>query len=336
MPEYHAVPDPAEEHHCEQEPVEHLLGHTGSDPERNDTPPRSEFDRLLDACTRGASGSTVWPLTILIVFALVGASLHWLIPAWWPLGAVFVSADLLTAIAVRRWAGRGTRLKPPQWAPDAERHMAGLALRLPPHVVSATRDFRATVEASRWHWPGVYALSPDCTHRTPCTDRVCTGASSGIHGCRVLMLVGRHVLTDATQEQARAVLMHEAAHMRGWQPIAGQIQTALRLTVIIVVAWAVPTGRLAPALLALHVASILLRWTMEIGADLAASRSTDPRTAADYLEHHHRRLATHRRSILARVTGALMPSHPPHKIRARILRSRLARRMYSHGSGTRV
>lgn len=263
------------------------------------------------------------------VSALIGAGLHWLAPAWWPLGAAIVLLNLVNLCIQLRVRARGKPV--PGWAVEAERRTADLADHVPPHVARAAGEALAVVRASRWRWPGAYVLAPPCPHVPEgdvpdswrCADQACATASAGADVWATIM-IGEHAFDGASEEEVRAVLLHEAEHMRGWQPVAGMLMRMLRIFAPALATWAAPLPWAVPAVIGVYLAVIAVRWAGEITADLGSARRADPRAAAAFVEAKRRPPhVRRRRPWLSRAAAALLPFHPPKAVRATVLRNRL-------------
>lgn len=296
------------------------------------------FRRVLDSCVASVDHwVAARTLRTMAVSALIGAGLHWLAPAWWPLGAAVMAIRITNMCAYMRTARR--RTPRPAWTIEAGKHAASLAERLPSHVVAAAEEARAYIAASRWRWPGVYVVSPDCPHTgaSECADQACTGASAGtFFGPWVVIAIGRNTpLAERPAEEARAVLMHEAMHQRGWQPIAQMLTPQLHIIGPGLATWIAAPGWAIPALAGVYLAFIGIRWVGELAADLASARHVDPRAQAAYLEYWPSRVrASDPVPWIARAAARALPFHPPGRLRVHIMRSRLARRLY-HASNPR-
>lgn len=287
------------------------------------------FGQVMKSCVAGVDHwVAARVLRTMAVSALIGAGLHWLAPAWWPLGAAVMTIRIINTCAYIRLAGR--RTSPHAWTVEAGKHTASLAERLPAHIVAAAEEARAYIAASRWRWPGVFVVSPDCPHtsESECADWACASASAGkFFGSWVVIAIGRKTpLAERPAEEARAVLMHEAMHERGWQPIALTVAPQLYLIGPGLATWVAAPGWAIPALVGVHLAFIAVRWAAELAADLGSARYVDPYAQAAYIEYWPSRV---------RAATRVLPFHPPGRLRVRIMRNGLARRLY-HASGQRT
>lgn len=311
-------------------------------PQENEPPEPEETDEAAQRAQAFArvveynvAGADNWIqakiLRTMAVSALIGASLHWLIPAWWPLAAALMVIQVAAPTAQTRLAGR--RKPPPGWTIEAGKHTASPAERLPPHLVAAADEARAYIAHSRWRWPGVFVVCPECTHTSnpaQCTDCACTGVSAGPFGPWVIIAIGRNTpLVERPLEEARAVLIHESVHVRGWQPIALAMLQPIRIMAPGLATWIAAPPWAVPALAAVYLAFIGVRWAAELAADLRSARHVDPNAQAAFLEYRPNRLRGNGRPPwLARAAAHALPFHPPARLRARIMRSALARRLY--------
>lgn len=298
------------------------------------TPDTAEvWERRMAERARGRGGwRPVRALCVFAVSALAGVGLRWLVPGWWPLGAVVSVlgvAGVVGACVALRMAGRSVPLR--TWAAEAQAHTEALADRLPLHLVRVVWEARTLVERSWWRWPGVYVFSPPCRH--PCTGS-CTGwACQNVSASAepwAIIVIGRCAFAGAATAEARARVLSEAEQLRSWRPAAPALRRTLLVAAPALAAWAAAPNGVVAAVLGVYLTVVGVAWAAVITADLAVAHRVDPRAvvAAARTKQRRIRAARRRERWPARAAGFLLPCYPPTWLRRRLVNNRISRRRY--------
>jgi hypothetical protein len=266
---------------------------------------------------RQAGGATIG------VLAGMGAAAHLGRPAW-AVAAVtaYLAVAGLAAPAVTRWAFGIQQPQEPDWVPELAAYRAWLLRRVPsvPAATLAAAD-RVLGGLAGPRWRSAHLFIARYEDGKP-------GSMGGTEprGNRLQVTLGDYV-AEGDPEVAAATLAHEAHHAGRWPYALRGLMTGARARGPLVIGWAVPWPAVIPAVLALHVACMLLSWGIEISCDLGAAAAAGPAAmSATYqvmADSRRRRAAPAAKRAAAYVLyWAAAPNHPPIAVRRAVIRAR--------------
>lgn len=313
-------------------------GHAGSldGEERKAADPESERwereERAVGAAMAAAPGMAVRARQLggaaISVLAGMGLAAH----LGRPVAAVAVVTACLAlagiaAPAVTRWAFGIQQPQQPEWVPELEAYRAWLTRRVPPvpaETLAAAERILGGLAGPRWRSAHLFIARYE--NGKP-------GSMGGTEprGNRLQVTLGDYA-AEGNPEVAAVTLAHEARHAGRWPYALRGLMTAARTRGPLVIGWAVPWPAVIPAVVALHVACMLLSWAIEISCDLGAAAAVGPAAmTATYqvmaASKRRRRAAPAAKKAAAyAVYWAAGPAHPPVVIRRAVIRARYWRR----------
>ncbi|MGH3277271.1 MAG: hypothetical protein ACRDNZ_23450, partial [Streptosporangiaceae bacterium] len=253
-----------------------------------------------------------------------GLAAHLGRPAW---AVAAVTACLavagLAAPAVMRWAFGIQQPQEPEWVPELGAYRAWLLRRVPPvpaATLAAADRILGGLAGRRWRSAQLFIARYE--NGSP-------GSMGGTEprGNRLQVTLGDYV-AQGDPDVAAATLAHEARHTGRWPYALRGLGTAARARGPLVIGWAVPWAAVIPAVVALHVACMLLSWAIEISCDLGAAAAVGP--AAMMATYQVMTASRRRRRAAPAVKKAAAyalywaagPAHPPVAVRRAVIRAR--------------
>ena len=258
------------------------------------------------------------------VLAGTGVAAHLGRPAW-AVAAVtaYLAVAGLAAPAVTRWAFGIQQPQQPEWVPELGAYRAWLLRRVPPvpaATLAAADRILGGLAGPRWRSAHLFIARYE-------DGRPGSMGGTDPRGNRLQVTLGDYV-AQGDPEVAAATLAHEAHHAGRWPYALRGLMTAARARGPLVIGWAVPWPAVIPAVLALHVACMLLSWAIEISCDLGAAAAVGPaamtatyQVMADYRRRRRAAQAAKKAAAYA-LYWAAAPNHPPITVRRAVIRAR--------------
>jgi hypothetical protein len=290
-------------------------------------------DTWLMAVGRPSSMTTV--LGTLVGLVVAGIAMRTYFAPDWEKTAAACGILLLAALAIPLIA-QAERRKEPQWAHAAAIHEKSLPGRVPADTLALLRDVTARMTIATG-WRGAYLYVSPCTEqdrRSPHYAPCCTGGT-WVRGGRLFVILGEH-LVAGNPALALAVLGRERRHLCGWRLYLYAVATTAGMYGVMAAAWAVPWPTLLLPVAGLRLASVLLRWIVEIGCDIdgAGEAGADAMIAVVDLKEYDQRgeralWPPAKRAAVAVLRWVTGPEHPPYWLRRAMIRAAAEERKVS-------
>jgi hypothetical protein len=280
---------------------------------------------------RGSAG----PLRATGVALLAGVGFRQLVPhpvvvtaaitGWMVLVGLCVPAGLRMQARARAQAGQ---LAAPRWVAEAGAYRDWLPARVPPvpaGTLAAADRYLAAVTARGW-------LSAHLLIARAGPGGPAHLATTHLLTDRVQIVMGSRI-AEGPADVAAAALAHEMRHTRAWQAAVRHLQ-GQRAGFAFLAGWALAWPAAAWAVLALHAGITLIKWAMEVDADLGAAADAGPDVMTAFFGVMTAAAAARRRAdtrpALSRAAGSALywaagPQHPPIAVRRAIIAARCRR-----------
>jgi hypothetical protein len=285
----------------------------------------------MNAIARSTRGAA-WPLLAAGVALLAGMGFRQLVPhpvaitaaitGWMLLAGLGIPAGQRMQARLRAQAGQQAE---PGWAAEATAYREWLPDRVPPvpaETLAAADRYLAAVTARGWQ--SAHLLIARAGPGSPGHM-----ATTHLFADRVQIIMGSHI-AEGPAGIAAATLAHESRHTQAWQAAVWHLQ-GLSTRFMFLAGWALAWPDAAWAALVLHAAFSMLKWTMEVNADLGAAADQGPEVMTAVFDAMTAAAAARRRAdprpaparaAESALSWAAGRQHPPIRVRRAIIAAR--------------